>query len=113
MYIKISGDHYLIWIGAEVKVLQEAGGKLTEQEVVGLVDGPQTPVSVVVGAGAGAERTHCNTNTSVCEGGGASSSSSCQVFQSKIHFVNVLCSLMFLSHVMPLNKLLRTNQEVS
>lgn len=62
---KESQQHYLIGICAEVKVLQEAGGKLTEQEVVGLVDCPQTPVSVVVGAGAGAERTHCNTSASV------------------------------------------------
>uniref|UniRef100_A0A8C6KWA2 Sulfatase 2 n=1 Tax=Nothobranchius furzeri TaxID=105023 RepID=A0A8C6KWA2_NOTFU len=48
---------------AEVEVLQEASGKLTEQEVVGLVDRPQTPVCVVVGTGAGAERKHRNTET--------------------------------------------------
>lgn len=51
---------YLVRVSAEVKVLQEAGGKLTEQEVVSVVDGPQAPVGVVVGAGAGAEGAHWN-----------------------------------------------------
>lgn len=49
---------YLVGISVQVKVLQEAGGKLAEQEVVSLVDGPQTPVGVVVGAGAGTEGAH-------------------------------------------------------
>lgn len=49
---------YLVRISIQVKVLQEAGGKLTKQEVVSLVDGPQTPVRVVVGTGAGTEGAH-------------------------------------------------------
>lgn len=61
-------EPYLVRIGAQVEVLQEAGGELAEQEVVGLVDGPQTPVGVVVGAGAGAERTHCNRKARVSGG---------------------------------------------
>lgn len=55
--------YYLIWICVKVEVFQEPGGKLTEQEVVGLIDCPQTPVCVVIGTGAGAERTHYNTHT--------------------------------------------------
>ena len=54
-YLAIKMCAYLVGISVQVKVLQEAGGELTEQEVVGLVDGPQTPVGVVVGTGAGAE----------------------------------------------------------
>lgn len=49
----------LIWIGIEIKILQKSSSKFTEQEVVGLVDCPQTPVRVVVGAGTGTERAHC------------------------------------------------------
>lgn len=47
----------LVGVTVEVKVLQEAGGKLAEECVVGLIDGPQTPVGVVVGAGARTEST--------------------------------------------------------
>lgn len=54
---------YLVRVCAEVKKLQKASGKLAEEKVVGLINGPQTPVCVVVGAGAGAERTHCHTQT--------------------------------------------------
>lgn len=54
---------YLVRVRVEVEILQEAGGELTEQEVVCVVDGPQTPVGVVVGTGAGTERTHWETNT--------------------------------------------------
>lgn len=50
---------YLIWIGIEIKILQKSSSKFTEQEVVGLVDCPQTPVRVVVGTGTGTERAHC------------------------------------------------------
>lgn len=49
---------YLVRISIQVKVLQEAGGKLTKEKVVSVVDGPETPVGVVVGAGAGAEGAH-------------------------------------------------------
>ncbi len=49
---------HLVGVTVEVKVLQEASGELAEQRVVGLVDGSQAPVGVVVGAGAGAESTH-------------------------------------------------------
>lgn len=52
---------HLVRVTVEVKVLQEASGKLTEQCVVGLVDGPQAPVGVVVGAGARTESTHWTT----------------------------------------------------
>lgn len=51
-------DAYLVRVSVEVKVLQEACGKLAEQEVVGVVYGPQTPVGVVVGTGAGTEGAH-------------------------------------------------------
>ena len=54
---------HLVGVIVEVKVLQEAGGELTEQCVVSLIDGSQAPVGVVVGAGARAEPTHCRTNT--------------------------------------------------
>lgn len=50
--------YYLIWISVEVEVFQEPSGKLTEQEVVGLIDCPQTPVCVVIGTGTGTEWTH-------------------------------------------------------
>lgn len=50
---------YLIWIGIEIKILQKSSSKFTKQEVVGLVDCPQTPVCVVVGTGTGTERAHC------------------------------------------------------
>lgn len=49
---------YLVWVSIEVKILQEAGGKLTEQEVVCVIDGPQAPVCVVIGTSAGTEWTH-------------------------------------------------------
>lgn len=49
---------YLVRVAVEVKILQEAGGELAEQRVVRLVDGPQAPVGVVVGARARAEWTH-------------------------------------------------------
>lgn len=49
---------HLVGVTVEVKVLQEASGKLTEQRVVSLVDGSQAPVGVVVGAGARTESTH-------------------------------------------------------
>lgn len=58
---------YLVRVTVEVKVLQKAGWKLTEQCVVGLIDGSQAPVGVVVGAGACAESTHWREkNLSVC-----------------------------------------------
>lgn len=50
---------YLIRIGIEIKILQKSSSKFTKQEVVGLVDSPQTPVRVVVGTGTGTERAHC------------------------------------------------------
>lgn len=49
---------YLVRVAVEVKILQEAGGELAEERVVRLVDGPQAPVGVVVGARARAEWTH-------------------------------------------------------
>lgn len=49
---------YLVGVAVEVKILQEAGGELAEERVVRLIDGPQAPVGVVVGAGARAERAH-------------------------------------------------------
>lgn len=49
---------YLVRVSVEVKILQEAGGKFAEQEIVCVIDGPQAPVRVVVGAGAGTEWTH-------------------------------------------------------
>lgn len=49
---------YLVRVSVEVKILQETGGKFTEQEVVRVIDGPQAPVRVVIGAGAGAEWAH-------------------------------------------------------
>lgn len=48
----------LVGVTIEVKVLQEASGELAEQCIVGLVDGPQAPVGIVVGAGACTESTH-------------------------------------------------------
>lgn len=50
---------YLVGVCVEIEVLQEAGRKFTEEEIVGFVDGPHAPVRVVVGASAGAERPHC------------------------------------------------------
>lgn len=47
--------HQLVGVRTEVKVFYEASCEFTEEEVVGLVDGPQAPVRVIVGAGAGAE----------------------------------------------------------
>lgn len=49
---------YLIRICVEIKILQEASGKLTKQEVVSVIYGPQTPVSIVVGACASTEWAH-------------------------------------------------------
>lgn len=49
---------YLVWVSVEIEILQETGGKFTEQEVVCVIDGPETPVRVVVGAGACTKRTH-------------------------------------------------------
>lgn len=49
---------YLVRVSVEVKILQETGGKFTEQEVVRVIDGPQAPVRVVIGACAGAEWAH-------------------------------------------------------
>lgn len=49
---------HLVWVSVEVKVLQETSSKFTEQEVVCVIDGPQTPVGVVVGTGARTERAH-------------------------------------------------------
>lgn len=49
---------YLVWVSVEVKILQEASSKLTEQEVVCVIDGPQAPVCVVVGTSACTEWTH-------------------------------------------------------
>lgn len=50
---------YLVGVAVQVKVLQETSREFTEQCVVGLVDGPQAPVGVVVGAGTCAEPAHC------------------------------------------------------
>ena len=49
---------HLVGVVVEVKVLEEARSKLTEQGVVCLVDGSHTPVGVVVGTGAGTECSH-------------------------------------------------------
>lgn len=49
---------YLVWVIVKVEIFQEASGEFTEQCVVGLVDGSQAPVGVVVGAGACTEWTH-------------------------------------------------------
>lgn len=49
---------YLVRVSVEVKILQETSGEFTEQEIVCVIDGPQAPVCVVIGAGAGTERTH-------------------------------------------------------
>ena len=62
----VCDNTYLVRVNVEVKVFQESSGKLTEQEVVGLVDGSETPVGVVVGTGASTERphwTHTHTHT--------------------------------------------------
>ena len=48
----------LVRVVVHVKVFQETGGEFTEEGVVGLVDGPDAPVRVVVGAGARAEASH-------------------------------------------------------
>lgn len=58
---------YLVRVCVEIKVLQEAGRKFTEEEVVGLVDGPHAPVCVIVGAGAGAEGAHCQGKKPNCQ----------------------------------------------
>lgn len=50
---------YLVRVCTEVKVFYEARREFTEEEVVGLIDGPQAPVCVIVGAGAGTEGPHC------------------------------------------------------
>lgn len=47
--------HQLVGVCTEVKVFYEASREFTEEEVVGLIDGPQAPVCVIVGAGAGTE----------------------------------------------------------
>lgn len=49
---------YLVGVIVEVKVFQKASGKLAEECVVGLVDGSQTPIGVVIGTGARTEATH-------------------------------------------------------
>lgn len=49
---------YLIRVSVEVKILQETGGEFTEQEIVCVIDGPQAPVCVVIGARTGTEWTH-------------------------------------------------------
>lgn len=49
---------YLVRVSVDVKILQEASGKFTEQEVVRVIDGPEAPVGVVVGTGACTEWTH-------------------------------------------------------
>lgn len=49
---------YLVWVSVEVKILQETSSKFTEQEVVCVINGPQTPVGVIVGTGACTEWTH-------------------------------------------------------
>lgn len=49
---------YLVRVIVEVKVLQKTSGKLTEECVVGFIDGSQAPIGVVVGAGARTESTH-------------------------------------------------------
>lgn len=58
-FLSCSLIRYLIWISIEIKILQKSSSKFTKQEVVGLVDCPQAPVRVVVGAGTGTERAHC------------------------------------------------------
>lgn len=57
LHLSIESSH-LVGVSVEIEVLQESCGKLAEQEVVRLVDGPHAPVSVVVGTRAGTERTH-------------------------------------------------------
>lgn len=49
---------HLVGVTVEIKVFQEASGELAEQRVVGLINGSQAPVGVVVGAGARTESTH-------------------------------------------------------
>lgn len=39
---------YLIGIGVHIKIFQEASCKLTEEKIVGVINCPQTPVSVVI-----------------------------------------------------------------
>ncbi len=48
----------LIRIRVDVKVLQKSSGKFTEQEVVCLINGPHTPVGVVIGTSACTKRPH-------------------------------------------------------
>lgn len=49
---------YLVRVSVEVEILQETSSKFTEQKVVCVINGPQTPVGVIVGTGACTERTH-------------------------------------------------------
>lgn len=49
---------YLVWVSVEVKILQETSSKFTEQEIVRVIDGPQTPIGVIVGTCACTEWTH-------------------------------------------------------
>lgn len=49
----------LVRVTVQIEVLQESGGKLAEERVVGFIYGPETPVGVVIGAGAGTETSHC------------------------------------------------------
>lgn len=58
---------YLVGVCTEVKVFYEARCKFTEEEVVGLIDGPQAPVRVVVGTGAGTEGPHCGRENACSE----------------------------------------------
>lgn len=51
-------NKYLVRVSVEVKILQEARSKFTEQEIVCVIDGPEAPVCVVVGTGACTEWTH-------------------------------------------------------
>ena len=49
----------MVLVDVEVVVADESGDELAIQEVVRLVDRPQTPVRVVVGVRTEAERPHC------------------------------------------------------
>lgn len=60
---------YLVRVSVEVKILQETSSKFTEQEVVCVINGPQTPVGVIVGAGACTEWTHYGGGGEVRKGG--------------------------------------------
>lgn len=73
----VDSIYQLVRVSVEVKILQEARSKFTEQEIVCVIDGPEAPVCVVVGTGACTEWTHCPEGSSLpmmvvmCEAGQA------------------------------------------